>query len=154
MTDDSVKRRLAVLKKTINEAEDEVEQLGILTLLFPDLSVETNRWGTKKFSSKLATSMVSEFDVGFSCSCCDDSALLAYPYIEIEQIRVYSKPSSIYIGERCNYVEGGQRYNLDCLDKMKEDGFSESFMNKIEALVSSPTPYLPYGDTDEAGEDT
>lgn len=156
MISNSVKRRLSVLENTINEAKVEVEQIEILTLLFPDLVIETNRWGSKKFTSKLAANLVTEFETAFSCSCCDDSPLFAYPYADFEGIRVYSNPSSIYIGERCEYAQGGRRYDTDCLEELKKKGFRKELIAKIDKLVSAPLSYLPNDDvdSDEAEGDT
>jgi len=154
MSSDSIKKRLSDLKDSISKAEAELEQIKILALPFPDLVVKSNKWGDKKFTSKMVTSMAVDFDTGYSCSCCIDSPLYAYPFVEFDGNRVYSNPDSIYIGERNCYVEGEKLYDQSCLDILKEQGFNDELIGKIRELVVQTPIYLGDSNDDEAEEDT
>jgi hypothetical protein len=151
---ESVKSRLKHLEDSILKATEEAEQLETMTLLFPDLEVEVNRWGTKKLTSRMVNSMAVDYDTGHSCGCCEDAPLFAYPYVEFEGIRVHSKPSKVYIGERCYHVVGGELYDQRCLGELRTEGFNPELIAKIEKLVDEVPSYLPYDDDDEAEGDS
>lgn len=65
---------------------------------FPDIGYYQGRW-TKFLCSPSVNKLCDNYELAYSCGCCDDAALYVRPYIIIENIKVYSDPPQICIGK-------------------------------------------------------
>jgi hypothetical protein len=103
----------------VNKAQEELITLLKLQNMFPDLTYSKSRWGTIRFSSSMVNSIADKCYTHHTCGCCDDAPLLVRAYAEIDGFEVYAKPDSVCIGEKDNYVVGGDRLDDDWVDKVK-----------------------------------
>lgn len=112
MSEKSVEERL-------RELEDQKECLyreAKLREKYPDLVVQTARWGKKCFSSVSVNDKVDKIEMRHNCGCCPDSPLEVFPYLEDPLgFKVYSNPSCFQVGE-LHYIAGDKPY-----DKWEEE---------------------------------
>lgn len=142
MISSSVERRLKALDNLIQTSQNELKQIQFLLEIFPDLEVKIDQWKNKYFSATTANLKVEDFYTAHSCGCCSDSPLFAYPYLEINGVRVHSEPERFYIGEQCDYVASGERYDDGCIEKLQEHQIAKGVVDRISVLVSQKPEYV------------
>lgn len=147
--DPTVQKRLDELNAQVKTTHDETMEIINLFDQLPDLEITYDRWKVKRYSSLEVNARATKYYTGYSCGCCSDSPLFLYPFIELDGIRVHTKPVRFYIGERCEYTEDGIRYDTDCLEEMKKQGLSSILIDEVKLLVTRPPLYLDDSDADE-----
>lgn len=100
-----IKEYILKLKKEIENKQKEVDNIGKLIELFPDLEAYTDRWKNKYFIAKSANSKVTRYYTKHNCGCCSDSPLEFWAYLETEYGKVYSNPSGVFIGQKSDYKD-------------------------------------------------
>lgn len=142
----SVQKRLDELNAQFKITNDEILEILDVFDQLPDLEITYDRWRNKRYSSLEVNAKATEYFTGYSCGCCDDAPMFLYPLIEINGIRVYTKPVRFYIGDRNEYTEDGVEYDLDCLEEMKTHGLTSELLLKAKKLVTRATLYLENSD--------
>lgn len=107
------------IKKLDLERERLLKINGLL-ISYPDLESSCDRWNHERLFSKSVNPIVDRVDFNHSCGCCSDAPLYAYPYIEVDGIKIHSDPLYIPIGEK------GYGY---CGD-MPYDNWEENFQKR------------------------
>src|SRR5262249_36369247 len=95
-----ITEHLAKLRKDYSDSTAEVARLEKLAALYPDLRRYEGRWKKFAFCSASVNDKVTDYETRFNCSCCPDSPLEFWPYLETEHGRVYSDPPDFFIGEK------------------------------------------------------
>lgn len=147
------KTTLETLLGEKKDHEDQINRLNYLISLvetkYPDLKIITGRWNTK-YSSKTVNSIATNYDLGHSCGCCSDAALLVYPYIEDNGIRIYSDPPSICIG-RGNEGGYGEIPSYGWEDRLREEKIQENIIKEVEQYFKE---HEPVDETNDDSEDS
>jgi len=99
----SLQDKVNNLNSTIEKSQEELKKLRVIYSKFPDLEIISNRWKTERYCSKLVNPIATEVDIGGSCSCCADAAIMAYFSIKEDGITIYSNPPHIYIGSKWDH---------------------------------------------------
>lgn len=138
MPTDAKKRLLELQERQKNLIAEEVG-LEAAIKEFPDLRVDTDRWGRVRYYAKSANPRVTDCTFSHSCGCCDDALLLAHPFLVFSGLPIYSDPPFFTIGER---YEDGDRMDLGCFNKLKEVGIPEILADKFQEYYNAhqPTP--------------
>lgn len=89
---------MSKLKAKLLKEQNKINQLLKLQKQFPDLQEVTDRWQNIRYSSVHANNLCNKVEIRKSCGCCMGAAIYAYPYIEIDDIRIYSNPARIILG--------------------------------------------------------
>ena len=87
----------------------ELEELEIMKKIqekFPDVEVQTARWGRKRYVSPSVNTLADMVEIAHNCGCCDDSPIELSAYLEIDGITIFAKPAFIYIGQKNKYGYG------------------------------------------------
>ena len=116
------------LKNSLMEKTKESQSILDLFIEFPDLQEYHGRWNSFLCSSKVNL-LANQVDFRHSCGCCPDAVLYAMPYIEINNIKIYSIPTQIVIGEQ-GYC-GEKPYDNWEID-IRQQGFPEMIIEKIK----------------------
>jgi len=88
------------LQKEQSKAQKELEAIEKLKVEFPDLEVDTDRWGHKRYMAKSANARVTDVMFHRNCGCCSDTPIHARPYLKLEDgTTIYSNPCNVWIGE-------------------------------------------------------
>jgi len=88
------------IQKEIDEKQEALRRLKILSETFPDLEKHVNRWKKVRYCSPSVNSKTTRFEIKHNCGCCSDSPLEVWPYVETEHGKVYSKPPVFQVGEQ------------------------------------------------------
>lgn len=125
------------LQDKISALKSESAQLEKLLQHFPDLKQHVNRWKTIRLQSKSVNSQATAIDTWHSCGCCNDSPLLASPYIVFHGQKIYSDPMEIYVGERTygNYCKDNWVYNWE--EILKKHEISQQAIDSIRHLTET-----------------
>lgn len=133
--DDVIKELL----DNITRNQTYVEKLLTIKKKFPDLKEHVDRWKKVRYCSELANLIVNDCEISYNCGCCSDSPLQVWPYLEIEEIKIYSNPLGIYIGER-NYWQGDNP-NEGWESDLQACGLSENIIKKVQVYFDNHQPY-------------
>ena len=93
------------LKTKIEKQQSDLKRLEKILEKYPDIREEKDRWEHIRLCSKSANSLANDVEIRHSCGCCEDAALYAYPFIEIDGETIYCDPCRFYIGQK-NYGNG------------------------------------------------
>lgn len=88
------------LQQEIQSKQQELDLAKKLLTQFPDLNLNINRWGTKRYSSASVNAIVMDFEARHNCGCCPDSPLEIWPYLEFNGVRIYSDPTGFGVGKK------------------------------------------------------
>jgi hypothetical protein len=95
-----MEQHIEQLKKEQTKAQHELDTIEKLKAEFPDLEVDTDRWGCKRYMAKSANARVTDVVFHRNCGCCSDSPVHARPYLKLEDgTTIYSNPCNVMIGE-------------------------------------------------------
>lgn len=126
-----------LIKKYENERDkinNELDTISVLKDLFPDLSYDINRWDRVRYYAPSITKRANKVNIHHSCGCCDDAALIARPYIDVnvmgETITVYNNANGYYIGDKA--CSGGYYPNIGWGTKLKNENIPYSVIEQIE----------------------
>lgn len=133
-------------KKAIAEREKVLGEIEALKARFPDLRVDVNRWKTERYCAKSANAICNEWTHCHSCGCCNDSPLLAMPFIKVGAFTVYSDQPQICIGEK-NAYQGGDDLSLNWDETLRKYSISEDLIKKIGGYFENQDKF----DQDEDG---
>jgi hypothetical protein len=145
----AIDTHLKHLQKQADEASAELAKIERLKAEFPDLDTHTDRWKNVRYMSASANPMVNRVEFRYSCGCCNDSPLIAMPYIEFEGMRVYSNPHYLYVGHR-NPYDGGVKTDGDWKKQYEKAGISHHVITEIKKHLGAAAPQdEPYEDDDD-----
>jgi hypothetical protein len=108
----------------------EINKILKLMFYYPNLKKYRDRWNKEYLICKEINKECNNVDFKYSCSCCDDAVLYAIPYKEINNIKIYSDPAQIFIGNKNSYGSG------DIEHKNWKDNFID-FNNKIIETIEN-----------------
>lgn len=108
------------LEKQIAELNRKKNKVERIRELYPDLQTHRDRWSRERYQSKAVLTQATHIELRHSCGCCNDSPLLAMPYVKVGDEQVYSDPIQIYIGERA--YAGGDEWDPDWREKLQALG--------------------------------
>lgn len=133
--------------KKLLESKVKLDKTLKLQGVYPDLDVETDRWGTTRYKSKSVNSKCTEVDFRRTCGCCDDPGILAMPYIETEAGYVYSDPFRMEIGEgrTYSYVQEWKGWE----EKYRKIGIPEETIAKIRCYLDAEIKTYKEDDDDD-----
>ena len=126
-------------RERIDQENKELSSLEQLIFDYPDTEVATNRWGKKRISSERVNSLVTDVEIYHSCGCCHDSPLLVSPYIEVGDLRLYSKPESFWVGTRNSFCQG-EIEDKDWKQRLENKNISTTVIKKIEEYFKENKP--------------
>ena len=89
------------IKKEEQEIKDKQKHLNKikeLEALFPDLDYAIDRWKNFRLKSSAVNEMANEVAMCHSCGCCADAALLARPYLDVDGMKIYTEPETLFPG--------------------------------------------------------
>jgi hypothetical protein len=127
-----IQDRLAKLKTHV----EEYETLKILVEKYPDLNVNSDRWGTVRYGSKFVNTIADKIEFRRSCGCCPDAEILALPYVESDLGRIYSVPERFKLGEGSawgDFVYPSARWQEEC----REAGISEFLIDQMQEYLTA-----------------
>lgn len=102
---------------------------------YDDVKEVSTRWKSYLASTKIIPDC-NDFHTVKSCGCCADAVLYVMPFLIIEEITIFSNPCQIPIGHGDMYCCGtGYHMNDTWLEKMKELGFNEKLIQKVQEYV-------------------
>ena len=127
--DDYMVKHLASLNAKAAEAGSELDRITRLRSEFPDLRVETDRWGNTRYKAKSANNRVTDVEIRRTCGCCHDPGILAMPYMETTLGRVYSDPFHTEIGEGRAYDRVYEHDEWE--ERYREHNISEAVIGQI-----------------------
>jgi hypothetical protein len=125
----AVELSIAELRKEAAEKTAEADNLERMLKEFPDLLRNVNRWRKVRYYSPSVNPRVDQYDQTFNCSCCNDSPLEIWPYIETENGRVYSNPPRFIVGEK-HWIHGSEPSD-GWEDEMRGAGIPEVVVESI-----------------------
>jgi hypothetical protein len=127
-----------IKQKREEAAKAKAEADGALDLLdkFPDLELHVNRWKRERYSSAQANPLTTDCDISHNCGCCPDSPLEVWPYVQLGDVRVYSKPACFVVGERNAYGYGERPYD-GWQDELEAEGIPDEVIAKVGAYLSA-----------------
>lgn len=121
------------LEKAKEELKIKTETINAVLSKFPDADVYKNRWDREFYNSKTANSQTTNIEISRSCGCCTDAVIYAKPYLIINDIKIYSNPVEIYIGE-CDY-DGLEHYDANWEKLLKNENISDIAINSIREKI-------------------
>jgi len=139
------------INKEKNEYHEKIKYLDKLLELvsiYPDLKKHIDRWDRNRVSTKLVNHLVNDCEIKHSCGCCSDSILEVWPFIEINEIKIYSDPIPFRIGESNSLGYGEIPWN-GWQDKMKENNISEKVVQIAEKYLNDNQPIDANEDEDD-----
>jgi hypothetical protein len=130
---------MTTVQSTIAECRAEASRLAALLEIYPDLQQATNRWRRVFHCSKSVNAVATDFEMGYSCSCCPDPELYVRVFVDTQHGRVYGVPYQISIGER-----DGIDYPADAWDDILRDhgiqaGIIDRLKQHFDNQISSDT---------------
>lgn len=134
----SMERHIEQLQKEQSKAQKELDTIEKLKSEFPDLEVDTDRWGHKRYMAKSANTRVTDVLFHRNCGCCSDSPVHARPYLKLEDgTTIYSNPCNVWIGEPT--WGGGFREYPDWEKRFWEAGISLDAVKSIRRYIECLT---------------
>jgi len=96
----TVEEILKKKKEELKNLEIEIQTIEHLKESFSDLEIRTSRRGVIMYCSKSVNSLVTEYELHYSCGCCNDAHVEIYPFLIINGVQLYSSPCYFVIGQR------------------------------------------------------
>jgi hypothetical protein len=114
---------------------------------FADLEEVKDKWGVVRLTASFVNEIAVHFEVHHECDCCSGAKVYALPYIDFEDIRLYSSRLAIAFAKRYFTRRGFIYVSRDDWDDGEEwDDFSPLLLDKI-------AEWLDEHDADEEEED-
>lgn len=126
---DYMDKHLLMLQDKQIESGTELDRVLRLRSEFPDLRIETDRWKQTRYRAKSANHRVTDVEIRRTCGCCHDPGILAMPYMETANGRVYSDPFHIEIGEGRAYDRVYEHNDWE--DRYRKHGISEPVIGQM-----------------------
>lgn len=110
----------------------EADRLERLSQRFPDLTEYRGRWRTV-LVAKSANAAATGVEVRYSCGCCVDAAVVAWPFVDVDGQRVYSSPTDFKVGTK----DDDGDYPWDGWDKpLRDAGIPEQVIEQVAARLT------------------
>lgn len=139
------------LKKEQAKTQRELSSIEELRMEFPDLEVDTDRWGRKRYMAKSANQRVTEVMFHRNCGCCTDSPVHARPYLKLSNgTYVYSSPCNVMVGEPLSWGNGFKEYD-GWRKAYEEAGINPAIVEQIQNYVDQHMEEDDEGDEDDNG---
>ncbi|MFH1645167.1 MAG: hypothetical protein ABIB11_01985 [Candidatus Omnitrophota bacterium] len=122
----TLKEKIKNLKTTLKQLETVLKKT--------ELDISYDRWDSGKLSTKKANPLCNCVEMTRTCGCCSDAPLIACPYYEEGNFRVYSKPDSFTIAE--GLYGGGFRGFKGWKTELRVNNISET-MSKKDKLFNA-----------------
>ena len=152
MREEAISKMNALLQR-IKEQIAELNNQKKVIEKYWDISENIDRWSTKRFSTAMINSEVNDVMIKHNCGCCEDSPLEAWPFKEIEGIKVYSKPAYFYIGEK-NAYGIGDNPDEDWQALMRKSNIAEPVIKIIQKYFDDNPPTKCEYDYDDLDDET
>lgn len=127
-----MQKHIAALKQEASEKLQFAEKLEKLLTLYPDLSIDKDRWNNIIYCAKSANDKVIDYELKHGCGCCPDATAIVYPYIDTEHGRVYSNPH-FYVGSK-DECSDGYKENNGWKEKLRTANIPEEIIQKVSLL--------------------
>jgi hypothetical protein len=131
-----IEEKIEELSKNKIKTEENILVLEKIKNKFNNVTIQLDRWRKEYVCSPDINSIADNYYTHHDCGCCDDSPLFIFPYIEFENVKIYSDPYKICIGEK-NY-EFGDKINDNCEEKLVKHNISKKI---IEFVVTMKEEY-------------
>lgn len=86
---------------------------------YPDLEEISFRWNKRCLSSKGVNRHVDKVDIRHNCGCCQGSPIEVFPYKNVGDVVIYSKPARFSVGQQ-NAYGYGERPHEDWQEELIE----------------------------------
>lgn len=124
---ENIKKELEELKSKKNDLEKEISKLDNLLNVYSDLNIITKN-KNKFYCSKSVNSLVSDVFFTYTCGCCGDADVVAYPYFNYVGIKIYSDPCYFIIGSQRDYEQPNSYWK----EAMEINNISQVVINQVE----------------------
>ena len=144
-----------MFKDELEAKQKELNSMRKISELFPDIKEHRNRWGTIRLTTKDANSKTNQAQICHSCGCCEDAPLQAWPYLEVDGIKVFSDPPYFTVGEKIPYYYGmGERPYDEWEQKLRDANIPESIISIVQDYFNENKPkHVEYVDDDDNDND-
>lgn len=142
----TIEERIAELQKKKDEIHVQIEALKSLSVAFPDLKVNINRWNTVRYESDCARPMCNEIEIAHNCGCCNDSPIELWPYYESNGNKIYAGGIPFQIGER--YYHRGEKPYEGWQERLRAKGINEEVIAKVQHWFDE-NPWRPFSEEDD-----
>lgn len=106
-----MEQHIEKIQKERSKAQQELGAIVELQREFPDLEVDTDRWGRTRYMARSANPRVNEVVFHRNCGCCADSPVHARPCLKLNNgTYIYSNPCNVKIGEPYTWSDGFREY--------------------------------------------
>lgn len=130
---------LQKIEDQITELTNKKKIIEKLVEKYWDIAEYTDRWESKRFSTRMVNTEVDCVMMKHNCGCCDDSPLEAWPYKLVEGTEVYSNPAFFFIGEKNNDGTGDKPYD-NWQEKLRKENITEYVIGKIQEYLDANPP--------------
>src|SRR5271165_4343930 len=98
MISDSLERRIDQLNDRIKSAQDELNKLRAVFTRFPNLQVNTDKWGCSRYFTSEVNEIVNEVDIQYSYGC-----VIVRPLFVYCGTNIHSDPIGFWIANEGDY---------------------------------------------------
>ena len=134
-----LQQRIDTLQEQIINNQRELAILHNLKDKFPDIKINVDRWKNQRKFTEKVNSIVDQVEITHNCGCCSDSPLEAYPYVVIDDSKVYSNPPCFTIGEKG--WAGGDIPNSGWEKKLQKENIPDGVLRQIQQYFMDNLPY-------------
>lgn len=126
---------IAEREKEIAKQTKEVQKVKDMLELFDDLTYSIDRWQNFRLHSAKVNAQAEDVDLRHACGCCNDSPVVARPYIMALGQRVYTVPTSFTVGEKG--YNGGEIPLPGWRSELLNSGIQQCIIDKIESFFEA-----------------
>ena len=134
------------IKEKLKQQQQNLDTMNKILIQYPDIKENTDRWGNVRFYSSKVNAIADQVSFSHSCGCCLDAWLDAYPYIEIDDIKIYSDPLRFGIGRKIGYDDDDDDYcegyrtdrpDINWEDDLEKSNISQIIIDKIQQFFEN-----------------
>ena len=127
------------LSRKIDYQTEKIQGIEELLKLFPDLSIDTDRWKRERFVSSLINKETSNLEIHLlnNCGCCVDTPMELHVHKSVKighyNYDVYSNPHGLFVMERTIW---GKLYPAkNWKEQLQKYEFSDYIINKVNEII-------------------
>lgn len=87
------------MEEEVQKQQNKIKQLKTIKEKYPSLKEDKDRWGNIRYYSKEINTEVDNLFIYHGCGCCIDSGVIARPFKEIDNIKIFSDTPGFFVGE-------------------------------------------------------
>ena len=136
---EKVKQKRKELTEKLREQREDLDRTEKAIGLYPDIEEHSDRWGTKRLSSPSVNKDTDKVFIKHNCGCCPDSPLEAWPYKNVEGVRVFSKPAYFMVGEKNQWGFGEIEYP-NWQEILRKENIPEKVIIQVQEFFNNNPP--------------